>query len=105
MNEIGCFVDFIIKSLLKGKRGWFVLVCPSYVYIYISLQTLLSLSKRTRAETVLNAYLDSFLTVAQVARTSKWVKDTMKYETGEWNNHELFAPFINFSAYWPYSNI
>ena len=40
-----------------------------------------------------------FLTVAQVARASKWVKDIMRYKTGKWKNHELLVLFLNFSAY------
>ena len=99
MKVVVLSISVPIKHRLTGKRGWFVFVHVPIIRVYISLQTLISLSKCTRAEAVLKACLDSFLTVAQVARTSKWVRDTMRYETGERNNHELFAPFLNFSAY------
>ena len=47
----------------------------------------------------LPTHVYGFLTLAKVARATKCVKDTVKYEPGEWNNHKLFASFLNFSAY------
>ena len=96
-NSVFLLILYFI-SFAKGKRDSFVLACPKDVFRYIVWNAYIYVETYMDVRR-LNARLPGFVTIAKVAGTPIWVKDTVRYETGEWKIHKLFVSFLNFSAY------